>query len=154
MPKEKQWSKLTHDERVAQITTLWNSGLSDAAIAKKLSATKGQIVGYRHLHIPTLTAATRESPGPPNPFNRTAATEPSIPPSQARQESNMQAARSHGNLIHEPDGEPSPGFLGRMTSDWQKQCGHVGDDNRQCGFHFTYRRGNEQRCNMHKDELN
>jgi hypothetical protein len=80
--------------------------------------------------------------------------EPDTPVMQPVQESNMQMAKSYGDLIHEPEGDPSPGFLGRMTSSWQKQCGHVGDDNRQCGFHFTFRRGEEKRCNVHKDELN
>lgn len=60
---------------------------------------------------------------------------------------------THQGFIAEPAGEPSPGFVGKMTSDWNKQCGHRGKDNKQCGFHFTVRLGTKKRCNIHAREL-
>lgn len=167
--KKKTWDQLDHETRLERITTLWNDGKSDKEIAEELSATKGQVVGYRHTHLPNVTAATRgmrqsvPSPMPrpkaasiPHKAAKAEQPEP-MPPapspevrSSPPKESRMSSRSSR--LIAEPAGEPSPGFAGKMTSDWTKQCGHI-EDGRQCGFHFTVRRGEEKRCNVHADEI-
>ena len=147
-PKKETWSKLDHVTRLERIQTLWNEGKSDQAIADALSATKGQVVGYRHLHLPGVTAATRGQT--PN----TAA--PKVPPKivqpKKAEELRMSSSR-HSRTIEHTAGKASPGFAGKLTSDWHKQCDHRDDDNRQCGYHFTVQRGNEKRCNLHADEI-
>lgn len=171
MAKEKPWSKLDHSSKLERITSLWNEGLSDAQIAAKLSASKGQIVGYRHQHLPNVTGATRGKPelqsgALPVPHTAKPVAMPSdkpvavaqaapaeIEPSPKPKELSMHSPRSHG-IVKEPAGEPSPGFTGKMTSDWTKQCEHHDpEDGRQCGFHFTVQRGNEKRCNVHAHEI-
>ena len=137
MKKEKPWSRLDHATRLERIETLWNDGMSDQAIAKALSATKGQIVGYRHTHLPGVTTATRGQ--------TKSETEP---PKELRMSSSKQL-----RVVHNESGRASPGFSGKLTSDWQKQCGHHDADNRQCGYHFTMQRGTKKRCDLHADEI-
>lgn len=137
MKKEKPWSRLDHAARLVRIETLWNEGRSDQEIAKALSATKGQIVGYRHTHLPGVTAATRGQN----------AVKPE-PPKELRMRSPKQS-----RVVENEAGKASPGFSGKLTSDWQKQCGHLGEDNRQCGYHFTVDNGREKRCDLHAHEI-
>jgi hypothetical protein len=61
--KEKglRFADLSHKRKVRIITALRKKGLSDEAIGERLQATKGQIVGFRHRHIPELTGPSRGS---------------------------------------------------------------------------------------------
>ncbi len=139
MKKRKKWSQLDHAERLERIEALWNTGMSDSDIAAELSASKGQIVGYRHKHLPGVTAATR---------GQASATTTTKPPEELR----MQSSKSPRLIPNEP-GRASSGYAGKLTSDWHKQCGHTDEDRRQCGYHFTVQRGREKRCDLHAHEL-
>lgn len=61
--KEIPWAKLSKEEKISRLSELWVQGLSDDKIAAILSATKGQVVGFRHTHT-KLTAKNRGATAP------------------------------------------------------------------------------------------
>ncbi len=125
--KEIEWSKLNFEDRKTRLSALWIGGKSDQEIADVLSATKGQIVGFRQRHLPDLTPESRVSETVSGPV----------------QESTSMPTPSRFTATDTTHSEVKP----KMAASEKAQCDH--NDQGRCGFEWTTRKRSGKYCDRH-----
>lgn len=135
----KTWTKLTFDEKKIAVRARRERGLSDEDIGNELRATKGQVVGFRHRHLPELTGKERSvSP-------RKTAQPPKEPLSRTRSihvSKDVSPAKPVTGILADPPSRP------KLTTNEALMCTYVDPgDKKRCSF--LYEDAHTRRCRLH-----
>lgn len=150
------WADLSFDQRKHRIRTLRGKGDSDEVIADKLSASKGQIVGFRHRHLPELTGDKRTPADTPPAIEEQPEFTPAVPhpPNAESQISEPPHVEELPRMPAKPRfvaEEVSPDPPKRKVAASEKtQCQHHDpEDRRQCAFEWTVEKRSGKFCEPH-----
>jgi hypothetical protein len=125
------WARLSHEEKKAAVRDGRTRGLSDEAIASERGATKGQVVGFRHRHLPELTS-TKKS-GAKESTVATKATQP---------------AKSAGSVPQTTQAsQKKEKRRGRLAISEAWQCVNRDSNGHRCAYEYTD--SETRRCDMH-----
>lgn len=128
------WGSLSRERKKEAVREAWvERALSDEDIAEERGATKGQIVGFRHRHLPELTGKDRTE--------LTMST--ASPAKNARlKKAPASAAKRPQGLLADPPSRP------KLTTNDALMCTHVDpDDKKRCPYH--YEDPDTKRCRLH-----
>lgn len=158
------WGKMSHEEKVAAVRKGRRRGLSDEEIGEEHLATKGQVVGFRHRHLPEFTGKGRVVPDERRlsaPMTSApSAIVPTAKPEPLRAQSPTKAVRPA--VARAPDRRPaepvSPAFargllaeppkLPKLTSDVTEMCTYIDAvTKKRCPF--VYEDEASRRCRVH-----
>lgn len=117
----KIWGRMSHNEKVAFIKSGRTSGLSDEQIGDTCGATKGQVVGYRHRHVPELTGK-----------ERSVSTESDESTKEKPHKKSSSRKPGRVVILAEPSERP------KLAVSEALQCTRTSpDDGQRCGFAFV-----------------
>lgn len=132
---------MSHDEKVAAVQAGRSDGLTDEQIGDEHGATKGQVVGFRHRHVPELTGKERSVPTQDK--KPGAETKGSKPAGTAQRSSAAKAAsRPPRGILADPPSRP------KLTTNEALMCTHIdAETKKRCAYHFED--PSTRRCRVH-----